>query len=98
MLNSRRESSAATSEFATAPLVETITRPSKNTNNNSDSVKPKGRVNIRFLIAVVLFAVGLLLCIIAGVLTENIWQHSRGGSSKQPELKVKPAIGEGFDI
>lgn len=77
-----------TSDFASTQMDPVYIRRSKNKNSNNNAETPKGRrVNIRFVIAIVCFIVGFILCIVAGCIANSIWKHDRGGSGKIPDLK-----------
>ena len=86
---SKELSSHPTPEFDAAVGYE------KNENRNEDA--PKKKVNVMFLISTLLFIIGLLLCIAAGVLTLYIWCHKRNGGkcdSKHLQVNDQPGRNE----
>ena len=60
-----------------------------NVTNNAQPKPTKKKVNVLFLVTTLLFFIGLLLCIVAGIMTIHIWCHDRdNGSCHAEHLKV----------
>lgn len=63
------------SDVTFGPSKSAVAKANDNRNNEEATKK---RVNVLFLVSTLLFSLGMILCIIAGVMTKYMWCHSRG--------------------
>jgi len=53
----------------------------------SNEVKKQRKVKVLFIVAILLFVMGVIMCIVGGVMATFIWCHDRNGSLKCNQLK-----------
>ena len=63
------------SDVTFGPSKSAVVKANDNRNNEEATKK---RVNVLFLVSTLLFSLGMILCIIAGIMTKYMWCHSRG--------------------